>query len=67
MSKTPHTGSHYRESINRDGLKKVIPVIDVRDGIAERMMVMNIIKKNNKSRYINYNKYSVSYKQQTTI
>lgn len=67
MSKTPHTGSHYRESINRDGHKKVIPVIDVRDGIAERMMVMNIIKANNKSKYINYNRYSVSPKQQTTI
>ncbi len=67
MSKTPHTSSHYRESINRDGLKKVIPVIDVRDGIAERMMVMNIIKGNNRSKYINYNRYSVSNKQQTTI
>jgi len=67
MSKTPHTGSHYRESINRDGLKKVIPVIDVRDGVAERKIVEGIVKANNKSKYINYNKYSVSYKQQTTI
>jgi len=67
MSKTPHTDSHYRESINRDGLKKVIPVIDVRDGVAERKIVEGIVKANNKSKYINYNKYSVSYKQQTTI
>lgn len=67
MSKTPHTSSHYRESINRDGLKKVIPVIDVRDGITERMMVAGIIKGNNKSRYITYNRYSVSPKQQTNI
>ena len=67
MSKTPHTSSHYRESINRDGFKKVIPVIDVRDGITERMMGMGIIKANNKSRYITHNKYSVSSKQQTNI
>jgi len=67
MSKTPHTGSHYRESINRYGMKKVIPVIDVRDGITERMMVEGIVKANNKSKYINYNRYSVSNKKQTTI
>jgi len=67
MSKTPHTDSHYRESINRDGMKRIIPVIDVRDGITERMIVAGIIKGNNKSKYINYNKYSVSPKQQTTI
>ena len=63
MSKTEHKPSHYREAVNKYGNKIVIPVIDVRDGIAERMIGMNMIKSNNRSKWIVYNQYASSYKK----
>lgn len=62
MSLTPHAKSHYREATNKYGKKIQVPVIDVRDGIAERMIVMSVIKANNRSKYINYNDYHRSHK-----
>jgi hypothetical protein len=67
MSKTPHTPSHYREATNKYGKVIQVPVVDVRDGIAERIMAMQMIKANNRSKFINYNEYHRSYKPKTTI
>lgn len=66
MSSTPHTPSHYREATNKYGQKIMIPVIDVRDGIAERMVAMQIIKASNRSKYMNYNEYHRSRKTPKT-
>jgi len=49
--------SHYRTSINRWGQESKVPVIDVRDGIVERMIAERILKSNNRSKYITYNEY----------
>jgi hypothetical protein len=42
-----------------------VPVVDVRDGMAERALAEQIIKATNKSKYIVYNQYHVSKKNQT--
>ena len=62
MSKTPHIPSHYRENTNKYGQIIRVPVIDVRDGIAERMVAMQMIKDSNRSKWINYNEYHKSRK-----
>ena len=67
MSKTPHVPSHYREATNRFGMTIRVPVIDVRDGIAERMIAQQMIKASNRSKYINYNEYHRSHKPKTQI
>lgn len=67
MSLTPHTPSHYRETTNKYGQKIQVPVIDVRDGIAERMLAMSMIKASNRSKYITYNEYHRSHKPKTQI
>lgn len=67
MSKTPHVQSHYREATNKYGQKIMVPVVDVRDGIAERMIAMQMIKATNRSKYINYNEYHRSHKPKTQI
>jgi len=56
--------SHYRISTNRYGQEVRVPVVDVRDGIAYRLMAYQMVKESNRSKYINYNNYHVSkYKQ----
>jgi hypothetical protein len=67
MSLTPHEKSHYKEATNKYGQKIQVPVVDVRDGIVERMIVMSVIKANSRSKYINYNEYHRSHKPKTTI
>jgi len=62
MSKTeivPIEGklSHYRKTINKYGQEILVPVIDVRDGLVERIIAMTIIKSVNKSKYMSYNEY----------
>lgn len=49
--------SHYRISKNKWGQEIKVPVIDVRDGIVERMIAEQMIKATNRSLYINYNEY----------
>ena len=56
--------SHFRETTNKYGQTIYVPVIDVRDGMAERALAEQIIKATNRSRYINYNQYHVSRKKQ---
>jgi hypothetical protein len=67
MSITPHVKSHYREATNKYGQIIQVPVIDVRDGIAERMLAMSMIKASNRSKYINYTEYHRSHKPKTQI
>jgi hypothetical protein len=54
--------SHYREVVNKDGQKIYVPVVDVRDGMAERALAEQIVKAANRSRYINFNEYHISKK-----
>lgn len=56
--------SHFREAVNKYGQKIYVPVIDVRDGMAERALAEQIIKAANRSRYITFNEYHVSKKPQ---
>ena len=51
------TLSHFREATNKFGQVIYVPVVDVRDGIAERMLAEQIIKASNRSKYIVYNQY----------
>jgi len=67
MSITPHVKSHYRETTNQYGQKIMVPVVYVRDGVAERMLAMSMIKASNRSKYMNYNEYHRSQKPKTTI
>jgi hypothetical protein len=59
--------SHYLEIEHKDGRTIQIPVIDVRDGVVERMIATQIIKAGNKSKHINYNEYHMSHKPKTNI
>ena len=56
--------SYYIQTQNKRGEPINIPVIDVRDGIAERMLGEQIIKAQNRSRFIPYSRYHESRKNQ---
>jgi len=49
--------SHYRITTNKYGQERGVPVVDVRDGIAYRMMAYQMIRESNQSKYIKYNQY----------
>lgn len=49
--------SHYRKTINKYGQEILVPVIDVRDGLVERIIAMSVIKRSRRSKYMNYNEY----------
>jgi len=59
--------SHYRITTNKYGQQIAVPVVDVRDGLAYRLMAMQMSKAANRSKYINYNEYHRSHKKQTRI
>ena len=59
--------SHYRVVKNKYGVEVGVPVVDVRDGIAYRLMAMQMIKANNRSKYIQYNQYHTSRHPQKQI
>ena len=63
----PELLSHYRVTINKYGQEIGVPVVDVRDGLAYRMMAYQMIKASNRSRYIPYNQYHQSRKPKQTI
>ena len=56
--------SHYRETTNKYGQIVYVPVVDVRDGMAERALAMQILKASNRSKYMNVTEYHVSKKNQ---
>jgi hypothetical protein len=56
--------SYYLQTTNKYGEPVNIPVIDVRDGLAERMLGEQFIKSSNRSKYITYNEYHISHKNQ---
>lgn len=55
--------SHYRQTTDKYGNPVNVPVVDVRDGMAERALGMQILKASNRSKYMNYNEYHVSRKK----
>ena len=55
--------SHFREAVNKYGQTIYVPVVDVRDGMAERALAEQIIKAANRSKYIVYNEYHISRKK----
>jgi hypothetical protein len=55
--------SYYIQTTNRFGQPVNIPVIDVRDGLAERLLGEQFIKSSNRSKYMSYNEYHISRKQ----
>lgn len=59
--------SHYIQTTNKYGQPVNIPVIDVRDGLAERMLGEQIIKAQNRSRFIVYNQYHQSRKNHNSL
>lgn len=52
--------SHYIQTTDKYERPVNIPVVDVRDGMAERALVEYIIKSTNRSIYLNYNQYHMS-------
>ena len=56
--------SHYIQSEDKFGQPVYVPVIDVRDGIAERQLAEQVIRAQNRSRYITYNQYHISPKKE---
>jgi len=65
LNENPQPLSHFRETTNKYGVKVYVPVVDVRDGMAERALAMQILKASNQSRYMRYNQYHVSKKNQS--
>lgn len=59
--------SHYRVVKNRWGQEVGVPVVDVRDGIAYRLLAMQMDRSSNRSKYITYNQYHQSYKPKTKV
>jgi hypothetical protein len=59
--------SHYLQTTNKYGIPVNIPVIDVRDGLAERMLAYNMIKQNNRSKFMNYSQYNQSQRKSQSI
>ena len=56
--------SHYIQSQDKFAQPVYVPVIDVRDGIAERQLAEQVISAQNRSRYMNYNQYHISPKKE---
>ncbi len=59
--------SHYRVMKNQYGMEITVPVVDVRDGLAYRMMGEQMCKANNRSKFINYNQYHSSPKKKQYV
>ena len=59
--------SHYRISTNKYGQDVAVPVVDVRDGLAYRLMAYDMIRESNRSKWLNYNEYHTSRKPKTNI
>lgn len=59
--------SNSRQVHNKYGELVVVPVIDVRDGVVERMIVEGFIKSTNRSKFISYNEYHRSHKKRKAI
>jgi len=67
FSDEANTLSHSRQTLNKYGQQVVVPVIDVRDGVVERMIIEGFIKSTNRSKFINYTEYHRSHKKRTNI
>jgi len=56
--------SYYIQTSDKYGNPINIPVIDVRDGLAERVLADQLVKASNRSKFINFNEYHISRKRQ---
>ena len=56
--------SYYIQRSDKYGNPINIPVIDVRDGLAERVLAGQLVKASNRSKFINFNEYHISRKRQ---
>jgi hypothetical protein len=56
--------SYYIQTSDKYGNPINIPVIDVRDGLAERVLAGQLVKASNRSKFINFNEYHISRKRQ---
>lgn len=63
FSKDADVLSHSRQTLNKYGQQVVVPVIDVRDGVVERMIAAGFIKSTSRSKFINYTEYHRSHKK----
>jgi len=59
--------SHYRVVKNRWGQEVGVPVVDVRDGLAYRLLAMQMSKASNRSNHLTYNQYHQSHKPKQSI
>lgn len=60
--------SHYRVIRDLRGNELGgVPVVDVRDGLTYRMMGEQMLKANNRSKFINYNMYHQSFKKKEYV
>jgi hypothetical protein len=59
--------SHYRITTNKYGQQVAVPVVDVRDGLAYRLMAYDMARASNRSKWINYNEYHQSRKPKQRI
>lgn len=66
-TQTPPESSHYRITTNKYGEQISVPVIDVRDGMAQRALALQIVKATSYSKYIRYTEYHKSPKRNKSI
>jgi len=59
--------SHYRVTTNKYGMQVRVPVIDVRDGVVERITALHMESMSKRSKYMNYNEYHRSHKPRKTL
>jgi hypothetical protein len=60
--------SHYRVIRDNNGEELGgVPVVDVRDGLTYRMLGEQMCKANNRSKFINYNRYHSSPKKKQYV
>ena len=59
--------SHYRVTTNKYGEKIMVPVIDVRDGLTERLTAYHLISQSSRSKYIAFNEYHRSHKSRKQL
>jgi hypothetical protein len=60
--------SHYRIIRDLEGKELGgVPVVDCRDGLTYRMLGEEMLKSNNRSKFINYNRYHLSPKKQQHV
>ena len=63
VKSNPDSLSYYIQTENKYGDPVNIPVIDVRDGIGERILATTMLNSSNSSKFMTYNRYNFSPKK----